>query len=172
MIQRTLVLIKPDGVKRNLIGDIINRFEKRGLKVLKLEMLTPPEDLVAEHYQLNNRDYILGLGHVDTTGWTEEQKEEKYQKSYKIVEDLQKFLISGPIVKMVLEGEEAVSLVREITGKTDPATSPEGSIRGDLGEDSFEKSNQENRAVYNLIHASGTPEEAEREIQLWFKNFK
>lgn len=168
MIQRTLVLIKPDGVKRNLIGEIIKRFEDRGLKVLKLDLLTADEALVREHYQLDNRDYIVGLGHVDTTGWSEEQIEEKYQKSFKIVEDLQKFLVSGSIVKILLEGEDAVAQVREITGKTDPSTSPKGSIRGDLGEDSFEKSNAEGRAVYNLIHASGTPEEAEREINIWF----
>lgn len=168
MLQKTLVLIKPDGVKRNLIGEIIKRFEERGLKVLGLEMLTATEDLLRDHYQLDNRDYIIGLGHVDTTGWSEEQIEEKYQKSYKIVEDLQKFLISGPIVKILLEGVDAIALVREITGKTDPSVSPKGSIRGDLGEDSFEKSNAENRAVYNLIHASGNSEEAEREIQIWF----
>ncbi|MBI3486116.1 nucleoside-diphosphate kinase [Candidatus Daviesbacteria bacterium] len=168
MIEKTLVLIKPDGVKRNLIGEIIKRFEDRGLKVKALEMLTADQATVSEHYQLNNRDYIIHLGHVDTTGWSNEQIEEKYQKSYKIVEDLQKFLISGPIVKILLEGENAVVLVREITGKTDPSTSPKGTIRGDLGEDSFEKSNQEDRAVYNLIHASGELDEAEREIKLWF----
>lgn len=168
MIQQTLVLIKPDGVKRNLIGEIIKRFEDKGLVVKGLEMLTADEATVAEHYQLNNRDYIVHLGHVDTRGWTDAQIEEKYQKSYKIVQDLQKFLISGPIVKMLLEGENAISLVREIVGKTDPSNSPKGSIRGDLGEDSFAKSNEEGRAVYNLVHASGEPEEAEREIKLWF----
>lgn len=170
MIEKTLVLIKPDGVKRKLIGEIIKRFEERGLKVLDLEMLTADEATVADHYQLNNRDYIIHLGHVDTTGWSKDQIEEKYQKSYKIVEDLQKFLLSGPIVKILLEGENAVALVREIVGKTDPANSPKGTVRGDLGEDSFEKSNQEGRAVYNLVHASGTLEEAEREAKLWFGN--
>lgn len=168
MLQQTLVLIKPDGVKRSLIGEIIKRFEDKGLKILGLEMLTADDGLISKHYQLNNRDYIVHLGHVDTTGWSEQQIEEKYQKSYKIVQDLQKFLASGPIVKMLLQGEEAVALVREIVGKTDPSSSPKGSIRGDLGDDSFEKSNQEGRAVYNLVHASGTTEEAEREVKLWF----
>lgn len=171
MLQKTLVLIKPDGVKRNLIGEIIKRFEERGLKVIGLEMLTADEAILRRHYQLDNRDYIIGLGHVDTTGWTSQQIEEKYQKSYKIVKDLQKFVLSGPIVKMLLEGEDGVALVREITGKTDPSASPKGSIRGDLGEDSFERSNVENRAVYNLIHASGTVEEAEQEIKIWFGEY-
>lgn len=168
MIQRSLVLIKPDGVKRNLIGQIIARFEEKGLKVTALEMLTANEELLAKHYQLDNRDYILGLGHVDVTGWTDEQKEEKYQKSYKVIQALQQFMMTGFIVKMILEGEEAVPLVREIVGKTDPSQSSKGTIRGDFGEDSFAKSDQEGRAVYNLVHASGTPEEAEAEIQLWF----
>lgn len=168
MLQQTLVLVKPDGVKRNLIGEIIKRFEDRGLKVLKLEMLNASEELLRKHYQLDNRDYIIGLGHVDTTGWTPQQIEEKYQKSYKVIESLQKFMMSGPIVKMILEGEDAVSLVREITGKTDPSMADKGSIRGDLGEDSFAKSDEEGRAVYNLVHASGNPEEAETEIKLWF----
>lgn len=169
MVQKTLVLVKPDGVKRNLIGEIIKRFEERGLKVTNLEMLTAGEDLLAKHYQLDNRDYILGLGHVDVTGWTDEQKEEKYQKSYKVIQALQQFMMTGPIVKIVLEGEDAVPLVREIVGKTDPSAAEKGTIRGDFGEDSFAKADEEHRAVYNLIHASGTPEEAEQEISLWFE---
>lgn len=168
MTQKTLVLVKPDAVKRNLIGEIIKRFEERGLKVSSLEMLIANEELASKHYQLDNRDYIIHLGHVDTTGWSNRQIDEKYQKSLKIVQDLQKFLISGPIVKIILEGEDAVARVREIVGKTDPAKSPKGTIRGDLGEDSFEKSDLESRAVYNLVHASGELEEAEREITLWF----
>lgn len=168
MVQQTLVLVKPDGVKRNLIGEIIKRFEERGLKVVKLEMMTADSDLLAKHYQLDNYDYILTLGHVDVTGWTDEQKEEKYQKSYKVIQALQQFMMTGPIVKMVVEGEEAVPLVREIVGKTDPSKADKGTIRGDFGEDSFEQSDKEGRAVYNLVHASGTPEEAEAEIKLWF----
>lgn len=168
MTEQTLVLIKPDGVKRNLIGEIIKHFEEGGLKVKGMEYLIADEPTVSEHYQLNNRDYIIHLGHVDTTGWTPEQIEEKYQKSFKIVQDLQKFLVSGPIVKILLEGDNAVEQVREIVGKTDPSQSPKGTIRGDLGEDSFEKSNKEGRAVNNLVHASGTKEEAQREVKLWF----
>src|SRR3989344_9403412 len=132
MDQQTLVLIKPDGVQRNLVGEIIKRFEEKDLRIKGLEMLVADPDLVAKHYQLGNRDYIIHLGHVDTTGWSEEQIEEKYQKSFKIVENLQKFLISGPIVKMILQGLDAVSLVREIVGETDQETSSKGTIRGDL----------------------------------------
>lgn len=166
--QRTFVFVKPDGVSRNLIGEIIKRFEARGLKVTSLEMVSPDHETVNKHYPLDDKQYILTLGHVDIAGKSPEELEAIYQKNYKIVEDLQKYVLSGAIVKMILEGEDAVALVREIVGKTDPGKSPAGSIRGDLGEDSFEKANVESRAVYNLVHASGTPEEAEREIELWF----
>lgn len=170
MTQKTLVLIKPDGVSRNLIGEIILRYEKAGLKVLKIEGPFMAEDaVVSKHYPLDNYDYLLTLGHVDVTGWTEGEKKEKYDKSYKIVSDLQKAIQSGPIIKIIFEGEDGVAKVREVTGKTDPAKSPEGSVRGDLGDDSFEICDKEGRAVRNLVHASGTPEEAEAEIALWFK---
>lgn len=169
MSQKTLVLIKQDGVERNLIGQIISYYEKGGLKVVKIEgPLMADEEIVRKHYSVDDYDYILTLGHVDVTGWTEEQKKEKYDKSLKIVEELQKAIQSGPIVKIIFEGEDAVAKVREITGKTDPAKSPAGSVRGDLGDDSFEKCDKEGRAVRNLVHASGTPEEADREIKLWF----
>ncbi len=170
---RSLILIKPDGVQRNLIGEIIKRFEDGGLKVKALEMLMADPELVSKHYQLDNRDYIIHLGHVDTTGWTDEQLEEKYQKSLKTLKSVQEVLLSGPIVKMVLEGgENTVADVRAIVGKTDPAQSPKGTIRGDLGEDSFEQSDKEGRSVFNLVHASGNDEEAEFELKLWFPELK
>lgn len=169
MSQKTLVLLKPDAVKRNLIGEIIKRFEDGGLKVEALEMLQADEKIVAEHYQLNNRDYILTLGHTDITGKTEAELDQIYQKHFGIVENLQKALMSGPIIKILLSGsEDVVQKVRDIVGKTDPGSSPKGSIRGDLGEDSFAEADKEKRAVWNLVHASGTQEEAEREIELWF----
>ncbi len=166
---QTLVLIKPDGVRRNLIGEIIKRFEDGGLVVKALEMIQAEDSVVRAHYQLDNRDYILSLGHVDITGKTEDELEEIYQKNLKIVQNLQQAIQSGPIVKMILEGgEDAVPLVRQIVGKTDPAKADKGTVRGDFGEDSFEASDKEGRAVWNLVHASGTDEEAEQEIKLWF----
>ncbi len=171
-MKETLVLIKPDGVKRNLIGEVIRRFEDGGLKVTALEMVKVLPELVTKHYQSDNRDYVIHMGHIDTTGWTEEQLETRYQEMLKVVLNLQQFLMSGPVVKMILEGEDAVVKVRQIVGKTDPAASPKGSIRGDLGIDSFEEANKEGRTVYNLVHASGTDEEAAYEIPLWFPELK
>lgn len=167
-MEQTLVIIKPDGVKRNLIGDIIKRFEDRGLKVVAMHMITANEELLNKHYPLNDRDYITSLGHVDTSAMNDDQKEELYQKNYKIVDNLQKYVASGPVVKIIFEADNAVALVREIVGKTDPAASPEGSIRGDLGTDSFAKADTERRSVENLVHASGTVDEAGHEIALWF----
>ncbi len=171
-MQRTFVFIKPDGVERNLVGDIIRRFEEGGLKLAELEMITADEGVLAQHYPLSDRNYILTLGHNTIEGKSEEELEVIYNKNYKIIKDLQDYVKRGPIVKMVLEGDDAVAKVRQITGKTNPPASDPGTIRGDLGIDSFEKSDAEGRAVENLIHASGTPEEAEIEIELWFPNLK
>lgn len=167
-MERTLVIIKPDGVKRNLIGEIIKRFEDRGLKVAAMHLVTAEQETLNKHYPLSDREYVTGLGHTDTSEMSDGEKEELYQKNYKIVDNLQKYMAGGPIVKMILEADDAVALVREIVGKTDPAKSPAGSIRGDLGEDSFAKADEESRSVYNLVHASGTVDEANREIALWF----
>lgn len=167
-MERTFVFIKPDGVERHLVGEIIRRFEEAGLTLTHLEMTTPNSDIINKHYPLSNRDYITSLGHVDTSNMTDEEKEALFRKNYRIVENLQHYIASGRIVKMILEGEGAVARVREVVGKTDPAKSPKGSIRGDLGQDSFEASDAEDRSVKNLVHASGTPDEAKAEIELWF----
>ncbi|RJP47632.1 MAG: nucleoside-diphosphate kinase [Armatimonadetes bacterium] len=167
---QSFVFIKPDGVRRNLTGEIIGRFEKAGLKITRLEMTEVEDDVINKHYPLNNYDYVLTLGHVDVSNFTEEEKKARYDKNYRIIKNLQDYVTSGPIVKMIISGpENTVELVRGIVGKTDPAASAKGTIRGDLGEDSFEQSDKEGRAVYNLIHASGSSEEAEEEIYLWFK---
>lgn len=166
---KTFVILKPDAVYRNLIGEITKRFEDGGLKVVAMEMVTADEQTARTHYNVDNRDYVLTLGHADISGKSATQLEEIYKKNYNIINNLQQYLQSGPIVKMVLEGgEDAVAKVRSIVGKTDPAASPEGSIRGDLGDDSFAASDKEDRAVRNLVHASGTDEEAQAEIKLWF----
>lgn len=165
MIQKTLVLIKPDGVKRNLVGEIINRFEKGGLKVVEMKMLTASAEILEKHYP-SDVEYLRIIGEKskaagDAVGDTVEQ-------GRKVVNALREFVSSGPIVVLVLEGEDTVAVARKVTGFTDPSTADPGTIRGDLGEDSILKANGEGRPVYNLVHASGTPEEAEKEIKLWF----
>lgn len=166
---KSLVLLKPDAVKRNLIGEIIKRFEEKDLKVIAMEMMTADKDLLTKHYNLDNYDYVLTLGHVDVSNMSEDEKKERYEKNLGILGAVQDYVASGPIVKMVLEGgDDAVALIRQIVGKTDPSKADKGTIRGDFGEDSFEAADKEGRSVYNLIHASGNDEEAAVEVKLWF----
>jgi nucleoside-diphosphate kinase len=141
-MERTLVLIKPDGVERNLIGEIIRRFEAGGLKVRDMKMSTPSKEFVKTHYAMHKGKPFFDM--------------------------LIDYLAGKPVVAMILEGTNAVSKVREITGSTDPSKAEKGTIRGDLGNDSRERADKEHRSIYNLIHASGTKDEAETELKLWF----
>ncbi len=165
MIQQTLVLIKPDGVQRNLIGEIVGRFEKAGLVVKQLKLMMATEDLVAKHY-VEDEDYLRSIGEKAASNGVQVDDVVEYGRD--IVRGMQKYITEGPIVAMVLEGEDGIALTRKVTGATNPPKADPGTIRKDLGEDSFEQANSENRPVKNLIHASGTPEEAEKEISIWF----
>ncbi len=165
MKQQTLVLIKPDGVKRNLIGEIIKRYEEAGLKVVKMQLMQAPDDILEKHYPMS-REYLESIGRKSSSAG--DAVADYYEQGKMVVTSLRKYITSGPIVAMILEGEDAVALVRKVTGYTDPKTADKGTIRGDLGIDSILEANGAKRAVENLIHASGTPEEAEQEIKLWF----
>jgi nucleoside-diphosphate kinase len=165
MLQKTLVLIKPDGVSRNLIGKIISYYEDGGLVVKELKMLIPTTDLVSKHYP-EDEDYMRSLG--EKSAKAGDVIPDLVEQGRMIVLGLRDYLTSGSVVAMILEGEEAVPTVRKITGYTDPKSADKGTIRGDLGEDSILEANAEKRPVKNLIHASGNPEEAEHEISLWF----
>lgn len=169
MIQKTLVLIKPDGVVRNLIGDIVGRYEKAGLKVVNMRLLDAPAEVIDRHYPMDE-DYLRSIGEKSQKAG--EEVSDTVEQGRKVVTWLRTFITSGPIVAMVLEGEEAIPLVRKITGYTDPSTADKGSIRGDLGTDSILAANRDGRPVYNLIHASGNVQEAEFEISIWEKVFK
>jgi nucleoside-diphosphate kinase len=165
-MEQTLVLIKPDGVKRHLIGEIIRRFEEAGLTVQKLQMLSATEELLVKHY-VEEEGYLRSIGEKAAANGVQVDDTVEYGRG--IVMGLRKYLTEGPIVAMVLEGEEgAVALTRKVVGATNPPRAEEGTIRRDLGEDSFDQANAENRPVKNLIHASGTVDEALSEIQIWF----
>jgi nucleoside-diphosphate kinase len=164
-MEQTLVLIKPDGVKRNLVGEIIRRYEEQGLKVVKLKMLVAEKDLVVKHYP-EDEEYMISIGKKSAAAG--DAVANFLEQGRMIVQALRSYITSGPIVAMVLEGEGAVAKVRKITGYTDPSTADKGTIRGDLGEDTIQSANKEKRPVRNLIHASGTVDEAQKEIELWF----
>jgi nucleoside-diphosphate kinase len=132
MTEKTFVMIKPDGVRRGLVGECIRRFEQRGLKLVELKLLTPSRDLAENHYGAH-RDKAFFAGVVQ-------------------------FITSGPVAAMVLEGESAISAVRQMVGATRPLEAAPGSIRGDYALEVGE----------NIVHASDAPETAQEEIQLWF----
>ncbi len=169
--EKTLVIIKPDGVQRSLIGDIMSRFERTGLKLVGLKMLVPSPDFIESHYTLD-LGWRRKTGEKTIESYKSKGKQLPTEDPLKIAEivlnNLKKFMSSGPVVVMVWQGMNAVGVVRKITGATEPLTSDVGTIRGDLTIDSYEVSDLDGRSVRNLIHASGNIEDAKKEIQLWF----
>lgn len=177
MIQRTLVLIKPDGVARGIIGEILTRFEKPGLKIVGLKMTVASQELIDRHYPVGRREFIDGLGRMTLENNRElgiDTKkalgtEDAYEIGLQVQQWLNEFMRSGPVIAMVLEGPQAISLVRKIRGLTLPSQAQPGTITGDYSFDSSGLANAGQRAIRNLVHASGNEEEAEFEIGLWFK---
>ncbi len=170
--ERSFVMVKPDGVKRGLIDEIIKRLEDAGLTIVAKKEMTANQDIVSKHYPIDNREYVLGLGHVDTSNMTDEEIEATYNKNRRIIESLHKYIQSGPVMPMIVEGPEGtVKKIREIAGKTNPIDAAPGTIRGDFGEDSYADADAENRSVRNIIHASGEVDEVEPEIAIWFPEF-
>ncbi len=169
------MMVKPDGVKKGLIGEIIKRFERRDLKIVALEMFQPTFEEMNSHYP-SDATWIKRLGEKTLATY------EKYQfdamedfgttAPEEIGPEIRKWLIdymlSAPLVKMVVEGVHAVDMVRKIAGPTMPYQADMGTIRGDFSNDSPALANAEKRAVANILHASETPEEALHEIEHWF----
>ena len=171
--EKTLVIIKPDGVQRSLIGEIIKRYERIGLKLIAIKMLVPSEEHIEKHYTLDpswrtvtGEKTIASYKAKGLKPWSDDPIE----ITGKILKNLKKYMTSGPVVAMIWQGAHAVKICRKITGGTEPLTSDVGSIRGDLVLDSYQMSDDDSRAVRNLIHASGSVEEAEAEIKHWFKD--
>lgn len=170
--ERTLVIIKPDGVQRGLIGEILHRYERVGLKLVGLKFLVPTQELVEKHY-LVDPDWKVKTGEKAIQAYREKGLEppetDPEKAGEQVLTHLKNYLTSGPVVAMVWQGMNAVRIIRKITGGTEPLTSDVGTIRGDLTIDSYQIADIDQRAVRNLIHASGSVEEAEKEIALWFK---
>jgi nucleoside-diphosphate kinase len=173
--ERTYVMIKPDGVKKGLIGEIIRRFEQRDLKIVALEMFQPTHDQINDHYP-KDEAWIRRVG--QKTLGTYEKYGMDAKPHFGTSDDLEigtavrkwlvEFMISAPLVRMVVEGVHAVDMVRKICGATMPYLADMGTIRGDYSADSPAIANMEKRPVMNLVHASETPEEAAHEIKHWF----
>ncbi|HET9850260.1 MAG TPA: nucleoside-diphosphate kinase [Candidatus Saccharimonadales bacterium] len=177
-MERTLVILKPDAVRRGLTGEIISRFEKTGLKMIGAKMITPDRELANKHYPVDRREFIEGMGHKSLQNYKEQggdaKKELGTDDPHAIGLQIQAwmvdFITSGPVLAIVLEGPHAVEIVRKIVGHTLPLKAEPGTIRGDYSYDSPTLANKEKRPIYNLIHASGDKKEAEFEIGLWFSD--
>ena len=168
-------MVKPDGVKKGLIGEVIKRFEQRDLKIVALEMFQPTFEEIDNHYP-KDPAWIKRLGEKTLATYAKYQfdamKEFDTIAPEAIGQVVRKWLLdymlSAPLVKMVVEGVHAVDMVRKICGPTMPYLADMGTIRGDFSNDSPVIANAEKRAVANIIHTSETPEEALHEIEHWF----
>ena len=148
-MEKTLILIKPDAIQRGLIGEILTRFEKAGLKVIGMKMVQPDEDHYHYHYE-------------DISKMISRRGEEPFKRNLAS-------MMAGPVIAMVLEGVEAVKVGRKIVGDTEPFTAAPGTIRGDYAHMTYDHANKTGSGLPNLIHASGNSEEAEQEVKHWFK---
>ena len=143
MMEKTLVLLKPDCVQRSLIGEIISRFEKVGMKVIGMKMVWVDKSFAKKHYK----------AHVEK----------------KFYSGLEAMITEGPVIAMVIEGLHVIESVRKMVGETEPKTAQPGTIRGDYAHHSYEYTDKKGIAIKNLIHASGDKKDAGYEIKLWFK---
>lgn len=176
-MERTLIVLKPDAVARGLIGEILSRFERVGLKVIAAELVRVPEDLAHQHYPANREAFVRGMGQKTLDDYKSKgidpKKEFGTDDPVKIGEMvrgwLTEMIMSGPVFAAVLEGPNAVAIVRKMVGHTLPSEAIPGTIRGDYSHDSPDQANAAKRPVKNLIHASGNLEEAKYEIDLWFE---
>lgn len=173
--EKTLVIVKPDGMKRHLIGEIILRLEKVGLNLVDAKMAQADEERAKAHYPVTE-EWLLGVGGkslgdyekygldpVESLGTKEPKEIGEMIHQFNI-----KYLMSGKVLAMVWEGNHAIEVVRKLVGSTVSVLAPAGTIRGDFSNESAIVANAEKRSIENLVHASGSKEEADREIELWF----
>jgi len=173
--EKTFLLIKPDGVRKGLIGEVIKRLEQRDLKIVALEMFQPTHEEIDNHYP-KDESWIRRLAQktfatYEKYGYDPKKEigtDDELEVGNMVRSWLVDYMTSAPLVRMVVQGIHAVDMVRKIAGETMPYKADMGTIRGDFSNDSPLLANKEKRAVMNLVHASETPEEAEHEIAHWF----
>lgn len=165
------MIVKPDGVQRGLVGAVIGRFEKVGLKIVAMKMVWPSKDMVEKHYTLDP-EWMRKAG--EKTIATQKSRnlkplfEDPLEYGKFILGKLIKYISSGPVVAFVLEGNCSVDIVRKVAGNTEPYSAVSGTIRGDYCPETYKLADTDERAVRNIVHASGSVEEANNEIALWF----
>ena len=174
--EKTVFIIKPDGVKRGLVGEIISRIEKRGLKIIALDMLWASKEEMNNHYP-KDEAWIKRLGEKSMSNYRQYSVDPKEKLGtndpLEIGQMIRKWVVeymtSGPIIKGVVSGVHAIDMVRKICGNTLPNMAEMGTVRGDYSVDSAISANLNKRSVRNIVHASENSEEAENELDLWFK---
>ncbi len=179
MIEKTLVILKPDAVERGLMGEIIKTFEQANLKIRAMKMMTAEADLIDQHYAATDA-WLTGVGEKTKSSYADnggdvlaDMGTEDPMEIGKMVKGwLIEYMTSGPILPMIIEGNEAIANVRRLAGFTLPCKAEPGTIRGKFEIDSSYMANKEKRVLRNLMHASGEPDEASSEIKLWFPEFK
>lgn len=168
--ERTLVILKPDTVQRSLIGEVIKRFERTGLKFTAMKFIVPEKAALLKHYNKDDEWFLKKgkriIDDLKEQGLPVEKEALEYGKG--IIDTIIRYMTAAPVLVMIVEGNKAVDVITKLVGTTEPSTSDVGTIRGDYTVDSYGHSSFENRAVRNLIHCSESPEEAEREIAVWF----
>ncbi len=176
MIEQTVVLIKPDGIARGLIGELISRFEKVGLKIVAMKMIWVEKDVIGKHYS-DNEEYLKSIGiktleNYEKYGFDANESlgtKDPLEIGRKVRGMNMDFMTSGPVIAMLLEAPGVIQIVRKMVGNTFPDSAVPGTIRGDYSYDSAMESNIRKRTTRNLVHASGNKEDANFERKLWFK---
>lgn len=168
--ERTLIILKPDAVQRSLMGEIISRFERSGLKFVGFKFVSPDEDHLFAHYNKDDAWFEKKgenmINNLKDQGKEPEKSALEYGKD--IIRAVVKEMRQSPVLAIVVEGAGAIDQVTRLVGTTEPATADIGTIRGDFTVDTYAHATYEDRSIRNLIHCSDVPEEAEREIKLWF----
>jgi len=175
MIEKTLVVLKPDAVQRNIIGQIITIFEEATLRVTEAKMLSATGEFIRRHYP-SDVEYLTNLGNKVTTSYAAAGRDvvaqygtdDKLSIGRAILDSLVGYMTSGPVMALCIEGPNAIRAVRKLVGFTLPLDAAPGTIRARFSVDSSESADEEKRPLYNLVHASGNPEEAAYELGLWF----
>jgi len=169
--ERTLVILKPDAVQRSLMGELIQRFERTGLKMVAAKFIIATREQCLTHYNKDEAWFVkVGnrtMQEMATKGITPNKEAIEYGKE--ILEGNVKFLTASPVLAMVFQGNRAVDIIKKLVGGTEPLTSDVGTIRSDYTIDSYALAGADGRCVRNLVHCSDVVEEAEREIKVWFK---
>ena len=169
--ERTFVILKPDAIQRSLMGEILGRFERVGLKIVGVKFTLAEEAKLWKHYNKNDEWYLKKGTKIVEDKKAAGQKIEKEAIEYgkDIIGSLVKYMTAGPVLMIAIEGNQAVAVVKKLVGSTEPATSDVGTIRGDYTSDSYAICSIDDRAVRNLAHCSDNTDDAKREVELWFE---